>query len=48
VKAENRPTGGALFTVRLPLAKPPPMSPEATPVDTRQATTVHAQTEVTQ
>ena len=26
VKAENRPSGGALFTIRLPLAKPPPVA----------------------
>ena len=29
VKAENRPSGGAVFTVRLPLAKPPPVAAEA-------------------
>jgi two-component system sensor histidine kinase KdpD len=28
VKAENRPSGGAVFTVRLPLAKPPPVAAE--------------------
>ena len=29
VRAENRPGGGALFTIRLPLAKPPPVSVES-------------------
>ena len=29
VKAENRPGGGAVFTIRLPLAKPPPVAVEA-------------------
>ena len=29
VKAENRPAGGALFTIRLPLAKAPPVAVEA-------------------
>jgi two-component system sensor histidine kinase KdpD len=29
VKAGNRAGGGAIFTIRLPLAKPPPMAPEA-------------------
>jgi two-component system sensor histidine kinase KdpD len=29
VKAENRPSGGAVFTVRLPLAKPPSVAAEA-------------------
>ena len=29
VKAENRPSGGAVFTVRLPLGKPPPVAEEA-------------------
>jgi two-component system sensor histidine kinase KdpD len=29
VKAENRPGGGALFTIRLPLAKAPPVAAEA-------------------
>jgi len=28
VKAENRPGGGAVFTVRLPLGKPPPVASE--------------------
>jgi two-component system sensor histidine kinase KdpD len=31
IKAENRPGGGALFTIRLPLAKSPPISAEAAP-----------------
>jgi two-component system, OmpR family, sensor histidine kinase KdpD len=29
VKAENRPGGGAVFTIRLPLAKAPPVAVEA-------------------
>ena len=31
VKAENRPAGGASFTIRLPLAKAPPVAVEASP-----------------
>jgi two-component system sensor histidine kinase KdpD len=31
VKAENRPSGGAVFTIRLPLAKAPPVAIESTP-----------------
>ena len=31
VKAENRPGGGAVFTIRLPLAKAPPVAVEAAP-----------------
>jgi two-component system sensor histidine kinase KdpD len=31
VKAENRPSGGAVFTIRLPLAKTPPIAVEASP-----------------
>jgi two-component system sensor histidine kinase KdpD len=31
VKAENRPAGGAVFTIRLPLAKAPPVAVEASP-----------------
>jgi two-component system sensor histidine kinase KdpD len=31
IKAENRPGGGALFTIRLPLSKSPPISAEAAP-----------------
>ena len=31
VKAENRPGGGALFTVRVPLVKPPPVATEPNP-----------------
>ncbi len=31
VKAENRPAGGAMFTIRIPLAKAPPVAVEATP-----------------
>ncbi len=31
VQAENRPAGGALFTIRLPLAKTPPLVVEANP-----------------
>ena len=31
VKAENRPGGGAVFTIRLPLAKAPPVAVEASP-----------------
>jgi two-component system, OmpR family, sensor histidine kinase KdpD len=31
VRAENRPGGGALFSLRLPLAKSPPMAIEANP-----------------
>ena len=29
VNAENRPAGGAVFTIRLPLAKAPPVAVEA-------------------
>jgi two-component system sensor histidine kinase KdpD len=29
VKAENRPSGGAVFTIRLPITKPPTMAAEA-------------------
>jgi two-component system sensor histidine kinase KdpD len=29
VKAENRPGGGAVFTIRLPLTKPPTVAAEA-------------------
>ena len=29
VKAENRPSGGAAFTIRMPLSKPPPISSES-------------------
>ncbi len=29
VKAENRPGGGAVFTIRLPITKPPPVAVEA-------------------
>jgi two-component system sensor histidine kinase KdpD len=29
VKAENRPGGGAIFTVRLPVTKPPTVVAEA-------------------
>jgi two-component system sensor histidine kinase KdpD len=31
VKAENRPSGGAVFTIRLPITKPPTVAPEANP-----------------
>ena len=31
VKAENRPAGGAVFTIRLPIAKAPPVAVEANP-----------------
>ena len=31
VSAENRPGGGAAFTIRLPLSKPPPMVAEKEP-----------------
>jgi two-component system sensor histidine kinase KdpD len=31
VKAENRPEGGAVFTIRLPLGKPPSVAPEDDP-----------------
>jgi two-component system sensor histidine kinase KdpD len=31
VKAENRPAGGAAFTIRLPLGKAPPIAVEASP-----------------
>jgi two-component system, OmpR family, sensor histidine kinase KdpD len=31
IKVENRPGGGALFTIRLPLAKVPPVAVEASP-----------------
>ena len=30
-QAANRPGGGAVFTLRLPLSQPPPVSPEANP-----------------
>jgi two-component system sensor histidine kinase KdpD len=29
VKAENRPGGGAVFTIRMPISEPPPVSQEA-------------------
>jgi two-component system sensor histidine kinase KdpD len=31
VKAENRPSGGAVFTIRLPITKSPPVTVEASP-----------------
>jgi two-component system sensor histidine kinase KdpD len=31
IQAENRPGGGARFTIRLPVSKPPPVHPESLP-----------------
>ncbi|MGO8928829.1 MAG: ATP-binding protein [Limisphaerales bacterium] len=31
VKAENRPSGGAVFTIRIPMSKPPKVTVEASP-----------------
>jgi two-component system sensor histidine kinase KdpD len=31
VKAENRPGGGAVFTIRMPITKTPPVTVEASP-----------------
>jgi two-component system sensor histidine kinase KdpD len=42
VKAENRPAGGAVFTIRLPLSKPPPLSAEVTPLGPRNHPTMQA------